>query len=136
MIKHIVVWKLKDEALGATKAENAARIAREVADLAGIVPGLRHIECGASIEPSAAWDIGLYSEFDSTAALEAYQAHPQHQALKEFIASLTASQALIETGDAEQFCREFRQISEWFGPFCEQALRESSFLIDKLVERF
>ena len=26
--------------------------------------------------------------------------------------------------------------SYWFGPFSEQAMRESSYLIDKLIERF
>jgi chorismate mutase/prephenate dehydrogenase len=64
-------------------------------------------------------------------------ASPERRAmLKEFIGSLASAQALIDVGDTDQFCREFRQISEWFGPFCEQAMRESTFLIDKLVERF
>lgn len=56
--------------------------------------------------------------------------------LKEFIGSLAGTQAMLEAGDADEFCREFQQVAEWFGPFCEQAMRESTFLIDKLVERF
>ena len=64
-------------------------------------------------------------------------ASPQRRALlKEFIESVGAARDLIDNADADRFCREFRQISEWFGPFCGQALRESTFLIDKLVERF
>jgi chorismate mutase / prephenate dehydrogenase len=36
----------------------------------------------------------------------------------------------------EKFISEFKTIAQWFGPFGEQAMRESSFLIDKLIERF
>jgi len=34
------------------------------------------------------------------------------------------------------FCAEFKNIAEWFGPFSEQAMRESTYLIDRLIERF
>jgi chorismate mutase/prephenate dehydrogenase len=64
-------------------------------------------------------------------------ASPERRAvLQEFIASVASAQALLAAGDVEEFCREFQQVAEWFGPFCEQAMRESTFLIDKLVERF
>ncbi|MCX8107326.1 MAG: bifunctional chorismate mutase/prephenate dehydrogenase [Verrucomicrobiae bacterium] len=56
--------------------------------------------------------------------------------LKEFVDSLEKSRMLLEEGGMDAFCTEFARIAEWFGPFCEQAMRESSFLIDKLVERF
>lgn len=56
--------------------------------------------------------------------------------LKQFIASLNETLPMLEAGDRDQFCREFDQITRWFGPFCGQAMRESTFLIDKLVERF
>jgi chorismate mutase/prephenate dehydrogenase len=34
------------------------------------------------------------------------------------------------------FVEKFNKVSEWFGPFGEQAMRESTFLINKLIERF
>jgi chorismate mutase/prephenate dehydrogenase len=43
---------------------------------------------------------------------------------------------MVENSEKDVFTREFRKVAEWFGPFGEQALRESSFLIDKLIERF
>jgi chorismate mutase/prephenate dehydrogenase len=43
---------------------------------------------------------------------------------------------MVESSDREEFEKEFKEIAAWFGPFSEQALRESSFLIDKLIERF
>lgn len=64
-------------------------------------------------------------------------ASPERRALlREFVDFLAADRDLLETGDRERFCAEFERIAQWFGPFCEQAMRESTFLIDKLVERF
>jgi len=64
-------------------------------------------------------------------------ASPERRALlREYVQSLEQSRTLLEEGGRDAFCDEFERIAEWFGPFCEQAMRESSFLIDKLVERF
>ncbi|MDX2175719.1 MAG: bifunctional chorismate mutase/prephenate dehydrogenase [Candidatus Sumerlaeia bacterium] len=56
--------------------------------------------------------------------------------LAEYAASLHANLPMVEAGDREAFHREFMRIAEWFGPFGDQAIRESTYLIDKLVERF
>lgn len=64
-------------------------------------------------------------------------ASPQRRALvQEFVRSVAEAAQVVDRADAAAFCRQFREVAEWFGPFCEQAMRESSFLIDKLVERF
>ena len=56
--------------------------------------------------------------------------------LMEFVDSLARLRPLLEHDDRAGFREEFGRIAAWFGPFCEQAMRESTFLIDKLVERF
>lgn len=64
-------------------------------------------------------------------------ATPERRALLvEFIDALSDHRKLLEGADREAFCRQFREVSEWFGPFCGQAMRESSYLIERLVERF
>ena len=64
-------------------------------------------------------------------------ASPERRALlKDFVKFLAENGDLLEEGSREKFCTEFKRIADWFGPFCEQAMRESTFLIDKLVERF
>jgi chorismate mutase/prephenate dehydrogenase len=81
--------------------------------------------------------IGRLFAQDASLYADIIFASPERRALlKEFIGSVASTHAMLEAGDTEQFCREFQQIADWFGPFCEQAMRESSFLIDKLVERF
>ncbi len=76
-----------------------------------------------------AQDPSLYSEI--------IFASPKRLALlKDYLASLSNNLAMVEKGDKEMFNVEFKKIAEWFGPFSEQAMRESTYLIDKLIERF
>ena len=76
-----------------------------------------------------AQDPGLYAEI--------IFATPQRRTLlREYIESMAENLRMIEEGDRDTFVAEFGRIAEWFGPFSDQAIRESSYLIDKLVERF
>ncbi len=56
--------------------------------------------------------------------------------LKEFILSLGRHVDMLETDNKQLFIEQFRHVAQWFGPFSDQAMRESTFLIDKLIERF
>lgn len=89
MLKHIVMWKLKDHAEGADKAANGRKMKELLDACAGIVPGIVKFET-ALAQPGleATYDVVLYSEFTSKAALDAYQEHPQHVALKPFIGAI------------------------------------------------
>lgn len=76
-----------------------------------------------------AQDPALYSEI-------IFASPERRTLLKEYVASITGSIDMIEKGDREGFNRQFREVAEWFGPFSDQAMRESTFLIEKLIERF
>ena len=82
MIKHIVMWKLKDEAEGADRLANAQEMKRRLDECASIVPGILHFEV-ALAQPGleATYDVILNSAFESRDALEAYANHPTHKAL-------------------------------------------------------
>ena len=56
--------------------------------------------------------------------------------LKDFIHSLNENLGMIEKGEKAEFVARFRKVADWFGPFSEQAMRESTFLVEKLVHRF
>ena len=83
MVRHIVLWRLKESVNGRGKAENAAEIKRRLEDLNGKIPGMLKLEVGFDFSrtPDSS-DIVLYSEFESRAALDAYQVHPLHEAVK------------------------------------------------------
>ena len=97
MIKHIVMWKLKEQAEGADKATNAVKMKALLDACANLVPGLEKLEV-AIAQPGleATYDIVLYTEFSSQAALAAYQAHPQHQALMPFIAAVREARQCMD----------------------------------------
>ena len=86
MVKHIVVWKLKESANGQSKAENAKAIKEKLEALLGVVPGLLKIEVGIDFrgtEESA--DAALYSEFESRDAFEGFLNHPAHKEIGPFV---------------------------------------------------
>jgi hypothetical protein len=89
MIKHIVMWKLKDHAEGADRAANAQKMKELLDACQGIVPGMLKLEAIVA-QPGleATYDVILYSEFTDKAALDGYLEHPQHQALKPFFGAV------------------------------------------------
>ena len=97
MVKHIVLFKLKDHAEGATKAENARLVKQKVEALRGTVAGVVALEVGLNFEPSeAAYDLALYSVFESRAALDAYQVHPAHRVVAEFLGRVRAARVVVD----------------------------------------
>lgn len=97
MIKHIVAWHLKDEALGCDKAANRELLLVMLDELPRLVPGIRHFEFGVDIGAAQGpWDVAIYSEFESRADLDAYQAHPEHAKLKEFAAAVVDGRAVVD----------------------------------------
>jgi Stress responsive A/B Barrel Domain len=97
MIKHVVVWKLKESAQGASKADNAARIKRELEALRAKLPFARKIEVGINFNSSpAAYDVVLYSEFASREDLDRYQDAPEHKAVADFIGTVREERVVVD----------------------------------------
>ncbi|TWI69175.1 stress responsive alpha/beta barrel protein [Pseudoduganella lurida] len=97
MIKHIVMWKLKDEAEGADRATNGRKLKELLDACRGISPGMLTLEV-ALAQPGleATYDAVLYSEFTDRDALNAYLDHPQHLALKPFIAAVREARQCMD----------------------------------------
>ncbi|MDC7677288.1 Dabb family protein [Asticcacaulis machinosus] len=93
MIKHIVMWKLKDD----NKAENAAKVKQVLEGLQGKIDGLTLIEVGIDFSATGvSGDIVLYSEFTSREALDAYQVHPAHQEAAAFVRSVVSDRLMVD----------------------------------------
>jgi len=79
MVKHIILWKLKDE-LSESEKEAVKKAAKEgLESLVGKVPGL--IECKLNIDgrlDSSNADMMLDSTLESPEALKGYAVHPDH----------------------------------------------------------
>lgn len=98
MIKHIVLWKLKDHAEGKSRPENALQLKKELESLNGKIPGLIHLEVGINIntEGDDDSDVILYSEFENMDALEKYYPHPEHVKIKPFAQSIRSERRVID----------------------------------------
>jgi chorismate mutase/prephenate dehydrogenase len=81
--------------------------------------------------------VGRLFAQDPSLYAEIIFASPQRCALlKDYLRSLNDNLPMLENGDKALFCEEFEKSAKWFASFSEQAIRESSYLIDKLIERF
>lgn len=83
MVKHIILWKLKEELSEEQKAEVKAEIKEGLEGLAGKVPGLLDIKVNINPLPSSNMDLMLDSTLESFDALKAYAVHPAHVAVAD-----------------------------------------------------
>ena len=81
MIKHMIVWKFKDEL--ENKSERASEIKTALEALVGKIDGLLEMRILTEGLPSSAGDLMMDSCFASADALAAYQKHPLHVAIAD-----------------------------------------------------
>jgi len=102
MIKHIVMWKLKEELDGLNREQIAAKIKAELEALNDLIPAIYHLEVGINVIPSeAAFDLSLYSEFTSWEDLKIYMAHPEHQKIVTFIRNAVTARHVVDYEDLD-----------------------------------
>lgn len=78
MVKHIIVWTLKDEYSEDEKAEIKKGIKDGLEGLKGKIPGLLDIKVITTGLDSSSGDLMLDSTFDSEESLKGYSVHPAH----------------------------------------------------------
>ena len=83
MIRHVILWKLKDGFGEAEKAQIKAGIKSGLESLAGQIPGLVEIKVEIGGGAGSTADAMLDSTFDDQAALKAYSVHPAHVAVAD-----------------------------------------------------
>ena len=80
MVKHIILWQLKDELAGKEKELVKKGIKESLEALKGVVPGLIEIKVITEGLSSSNADVMLDSSLESVAALKGYAIHPAHDA--------------------------------------------------------
>lgn len=83
MVKHIILWQLKDEYSAAEKADIKAGIKAGLEGLAGQIPGLVEVHVNINGLPSSNADLMLDTTFESAEALKGYSKHPAHVAVAD-----------------------------------------------------
>lgn len=83
MIKHVILWTLKDEYSDTEKNEIKKGIKEGLEGLKGQIPGLIDIQVNINGLESSNADLMLDSSFESEAALKGYAIHPAHVAVAD-----------------------------------------------------
>lgn len=97
MLKHIVLFKLKESAEGAPREQNARRMVEMLHGLRSVIPQIRHLEAGVNAIPAdAAYDVAIYSEFADEKDLSLYMKHPEHQKVVDFVKKVVESRVVVD----------------------------------------
>lgn len=97
MVKHVILWQLKEDINEADKSEILQNIKDGLEGLKGQIDGLNDIHVYISNLPSSNADVMLDSSFASREALDAYGTNPKHVAVKDSrIVPYTRSRTCID----------------------------------------
>ncbi len=83
MVKHIILWQLKDELSEEEKIKVKADIKAGLEGLAGQIPGLLEIHVETEGLASSNADLMLDSSFEDEDSLKGYAVHPAHVAVAD-----------------------------------------------------
>lgn len=97
MVKHIILWNLKEEYSKEEKTEIKNNIKRELEGLKGNIPGLLSIKVNTNGLASSNVDLMLDSELESEEALKGYSVHPKHVYVADtFVRPHTAKRSCMD----------------------------------------
>jgi putative aminopeptidase FrvX len=83
MVKHIILWQLREELSAEEKQKVKAEIKEGLEGLQGTVPGLLEIHVQTEALLSSNADLMLDAGFEDEAALKGYAVHPAHVAVAD-----------------------------------------------------
>ena len=89
MIRHIVMWKFKEDA-------DPTEFLTGLAALSGVIPQIRYMEIHRSAVEKAAYDAVLISDFDNLEDLETYKKDHRHVAVSALCKSIRTARSAID----------------------------------------
>jgi hypothetical protein len=97
MIKHIVLWTVKDKDEGIDKKEALVTMKTKLESLSGKIDGLVSLQVGLNENTSPeAYDICLITEHSSWKTLQFYQEHALHQEVAAYIGKVRKTRAVSD----------------------------------------
>ncbi|GAA5521239.1 Dabb family protein [Aliifodinibius salicampi] len=101
MIRHVVMWKLKDEAEGATKEKNAEKMKLILEGLKINIDEIKSVEVGINIsegdgETGTPYDVVLISDFETELDYTMYTRNDHHKKAVKFIDSVIEERHFVD----------------------------------------
>ena len=97
MIRHVVMWKFKQEAEGKNKEENMQAAKDMLYSLVPRISEIKRMEIAFDVTHSnASMDLMLFTEFESTEDLKVYAVHPDHLAVAAYVGKVVESRVVLD----------------------------------------
>jgi hypothetical protein len=101
MIRHVVMWKLKDEAEGASKEKNAEKMKLILEGLKVNIDEIKNVEVGINIsddddEAGSPYDVVLISDFETELDYTMYTRNAHHKKAINFINSVIEDRHFVD----------------------------------------
>ncbi|HKK45565.1 MAG TPA: Dabb family protein [Balneolaceae bacterium] len=101
MIRHVVMWKLKDEAEGASKEKNAEKMKLILEGLKISIDEIKNVEVGINItesddEAGSPHDVVLISDFETELDYTMYTRNANHKKALKFINSVIEERHFVD----------------------------------------
>lgn len=95
-IKHVVMWRVSGDS-SVDRYETSLRVKDAFESLLPEIPGLLELEVGLDIsQADYAFDVVLYSVFESRDALAGYATHPAHLKVRDELAGLRVARCQVD----------------------------------------
>lgn len=97
MLNHIVMWKFKHEAEGTAREENCRKAKALLDSLPEKIPAIKFFQVGIdTLHADSSYDLVLISQFENQRELLAYQSHPEHVKVVEFLRRVHQSKVVVD----------------------------------------
>ncbi len=97
MVKHVILWQLKDELSAEEKQTVRENAKKNLESLVGKIDGLLSVEVNIDMLESSNVDMMLDTSFVDEASLKGYQKHPTHvEVANTFVRPFTKSRACFD----------------------------------------
>lgn len=96
MIRHIVMWNIKDEFNEQQKDEACKKMTEGFLPLKSSVPNVLDLQVETNVMESSNRDYMLIVDFPDEEALKAYQVHPEHKKAAEYVKSVTKDRVCFD----------------------------------------
>jgi hypothetical protein len=97
MIRHIVMFKLKEFSDPSKKEKAAETLRNELLSMRNKIHVIREFEIGINFNPNPfAFDVVINSTFENHQDLEIYQGHPAHKAFIAFNKDYSVNKVIVD----------------------------------------
>lgn len=96
MVRHIVMWVLKEELGGETKEQVMGKIKKDLEALKKVRPEIVEIQVAFNINPAEKYDLVLNSLFHTLEDVKTYAVSPEHTEVAAYIKGKAAVRSAID----------------------------------------